>query len=54
LGTGTGNALAGNVAILEGFIQPSASGIVNARFLSEVAASAITAKAGSKVEWHEA
>jgi hypothetical protein len=42
---------AGNLAILEGFITPSANGTVIARFASEVAASAIVAKAGSMLQW---
>lgn len=41
----------GNVAIIEGFIQPSANGTVIARFASEVASSAIVAKRGSIVEY---
>jgi hypothetical protein len=41
----------GNIAIVEGFITPSVNGTVIARFASEVAGSAITAKAGSVVEW---
>lgn len=41
----------GNTAIVEGFITPSASGTVIARFASEVSASAITALAGSMVEY---
>lgn len=40
-----------NLATIEGFIIPSADGTVIARFASEIANSAITAKAGSKVEW---
>lgn len=40
-----------NMAQIEGFIQPSANGIVIARFASEVLNSAITAKSGSFVEW---
>lgn len=43
----TSAATAGNIAIIEGFIQPSANGTVIARFASEVANSAIVAKAGS-------
>ncbi len=42
----------GNMAIIEGFIVATADGTVIARFASEVAASAITAKAGSFVEWY--
>lgn len=41
----------GNVATLWGTISPTASGTVIARFASEVAASAITAKAGSLLKW---
>lgn len=41
----------GQVAIVEGFIQPSANGTVIARFASEVASSAIVAKAGSLLQW---
>jgi len=43
----------GNVATIEGFITPSASGTLIARFASEVAASAITAKAGSIVQYQQ-
>jgi hypothetical protein len=43
----------GNLAVIEGFIQPAADGNVIARFASEVASSAITAKAGSMVEWKQ-
>ena len=41
----------GNWAVLEGIIQCSADGSVIARFASEITASAITAKAGSFVEY---
>jgi hypothetical protein len=44
-------ATAGNLATIEGIIKPSANGTVIARFASEVASSAITAKAGSLVQW---
>ena len=44
---------AGNVAIIEGFIQPSADGTVVARFASEISSSAIVAKAGSFVEYEQ-
>lgn len=47
----TSAATAGNVAVIEGFIQPSANGTVIARFASEVASSAIIAKAGSIVQY---
>ena len=42
----------GNIAIIEGFITPSANGTVVARFASEVASSAITALRGSLLEWY--
>ena len=41
----------GNIAIIEGFVRPSADGNIIARFASEIAASAIIAKAGSHVEY---
>lgn len=41
----------GNIAKIEGLITPSADGNVIARFASEIAASAITAKRGSVVRW---
>lgn len=40
-----------NVAVIEGVVAPSASGTIVARFASEVANSAIVAKAGSHVEY---
>lgn len=43
---------AGNIAIIEGFITPSANGTVTARFASEVSSSAIVAKAGSLLTWY--
>ena len=46
--TSTTNA---NLAILEGVIKPSASGTVQVRFASEIANSAITAKAGATLEY---
>lgn len=42
-----------NIAIIEGFITPSANGVVIGRFASEISASAITAKAGSYVEYQQ-
>jgi len=42
---------AGNVATIWGFINPSGNGNVIARFASEIANSAITAKAGATVRW---
>ena len=47
----TSVSTSGNVAVIEGFLQPSAAGDVIARFASEVSSSAITAKAGSMVEY---
>jgi hypothetical protein len=47
----TSPATTGNNARISGVIQPSANGNVTARFASEVSASAITAKAGSRVLW---
>ncbi len=43
--------LSGNLCVIEGIIQPSANGTFVIRFASEVASSAITAKAGSTLEW---
>lgn len=42
---------AGNVAVLEGTVLPSASGTVTVQFMTEVAGSAITCKSGSTLEW---
>lgn len=42
---------AGNVATVWGIIKPSSDGTVIARFASEVAGSAITAKAGATLRW---
>lgn len=42
----------GNIAVIEGFIKPTNGGPVKLRFASEVANSAITAKAGSLCEWY--
>jgi hypothetical protein len=41
----------GNIAIIEGFIRPSADGVVKGRFASEVSSSAITVKAGACVQF---
>jgi hypothetical protein len=41
----------GNIAIIEGFINPSANGTVIARFASEISSSAITAIRGAICEW---
>lgn len=48
---GTSASTGANIAIIEGFLTPTSDGTVTARFASEVASSAITAKAGSFVEW---
>jgi hypothetical protein len=47
------SVIAMNMAIIEGIIKPSANGTVIARFASEVANSAITAKAGSVCYYHQ-
>lgn len=47
----TSAATGANIAIVEGFITPTANGDVVARFASEVSSSAIVAKAGSFVEY---
>jgi len=49
----TSAQLVGNMAIIEGYIIPSADGTVIGRFASEVANSAITAKAGSVVYYQQ-
>jgi hypothetical protein len=49
----TSAATGSNIAIIEGIIKPSGSGTVIARFASEVASSAIVAKAGSYVEYKQ-
>jgi hypothetical protein len=46
----TSAATGANLAIVQGFIQPSANGNVIIRFASEVASSAIVAKKGSVLE----
>jgi hypothetical protein len=46
-------ATAGNIAEIEGFYEATASGSVIARFASEIASSAIVAKAGSVVYYQE-
>jgi hypothetical protein len=45
------SSLANSIAIMEGVITPSANGTVIIRFASEIALSAITAKAGATLEW---
>ena len=47
----TSPSTAGNFCYISGLIQPSADGNVIARFASEIASSAITAKAGSACKW---
>jgi len=47
----TSSSIGSNKAQIEGIIQPSSNGTLIARFASEVANSAITAKAGSRVLW---
>jgi hypothetical protein len=42
---------AGNICTIDGIITPSASGTVTVRFASEIAGSAIVAKAGSTLTW---
>lgn len=42
-----------NIAIIEGFITPSANGTLIARFASEITSSAIVAKAGSTVFYQQ-
>lgn len=49
----TATAGAANIAIIEGLILPSANGDVIARFASEIANSAITAKSGSVVFYQQ-
>lgn len=44
-------ATTSNVAVVEGYVTPSANGTLIARFASEVASSAIVAKAGSLLQW---
>lgn len=46
-------ATAANIAVIEGFYEASATGNVIARFASEIASSAIVAKAGSVVYYQE-
>lgn len=47
------SVVAANIATIEGFFEPTADGDLIARFASEVTASAITAKAGSIVQFQE-
>lgn len=50
-GANASSLLTGNTAVVEGIIKPSANGTVIGRFASEVSASAITAKAGSILDY---
>lgn len=50
---GTSASTGNNMAILEGYFKPTASGTFIARFASEVASSAITAKAGAVVYYQQ-
>lgn len=43
----------GSLSIIQGYIRPSANGVVIARFASEISASAITAKAGAIVLYQQ-
>ena len=47
----TSGTTGSNQALIQGVIKPSSDGTVIARFASEVANSAITAKAGSRLIW---
>lgn len=47
----TSPATLGNIAVIEGIIQPSADGSVIARFASEVGSAAVVAKSGSFVQY---
>jgi hypothetical protein len=48
---GTAAAAESNMCFIQGIILPTADGTVIARFASEVASSAITARAGSFVDF---
>lgn len=50
-GANASSLTSGNVAVIEGFITPSANGTVAVQFASEISNSAITALAGSYLEW---
>lgn len=49
----TSAATGANIAVIEGFIKPSANGTVIARFASEVSSAAIVAKAGAVCFWQQ-
>lgn len=51
LSTSVSAFTSGNLARIHGIVKPSASGTLAARFKSEVAASAVTVKAGSTLEY---
>lgn len=42
----------GNMALVGGIIRPTVAGVLQLQFASEIAASAITAKAGSLLKWY--
>lgn len=48
---GSASNAAGSIGVVEGFVKPSSSGLLIARFASEVASSAVVVKAGSFVEY---
>jgi len=50
-GCSNGSVATANIAIIQGVIKPSASGIVQVRFASELGNVAITAKAGASLEY---
>jgi hypothetical protein len=47
------SVVAMNLATIEGLIKPISNGAVTARFASEIASSAITAKAGSVLYYQQ-
>jgi len=53
IASGNTAALTGNIAIVEGIIKPSSSGTLIGRIASEVAASTITQKGGSFIQYLE-
>lgn len=49
--SGATSLTAGNIAVIDGTILPSANGSVIVRFMTEVDTSAVVCKAGSTLEW---
>ena len=49
----TSSVLGANIAIIKGFITPSADGVVIGRFATEVFNSLVTAKKGAMLLWRE-